>query len=65
MISKPGYAALAVATETSLKERKNVEKYTSNRPENRHKTVRLPTVNHVIVHPVICSSVIPFFFLSL
>ena len=51
MFSKPGYAALAVVTEPSLKESKNVEKHTSNRPENSHKAVRLPIVNHVIVHP--------------
>ena len=49
MFSKPGYAALAIMTETFLKERKMLK----NIPRIDHKTVRLPTVNHMIVLPVL------------
>ena len=35
------------------KRKKTVEKHIPNRPENIHKTVRLPIANHMIVHPVL------------
>ena len=43
MFSKPGYAALAVVTETSLKERKRLKNIPRKVPDNINKSVRLPT----------------------
>ena len=40
------------------KRKKEVEKHTSNRPENINKTVRLPIMNHVIVHPGIVTKIL-------